>query len=250
MPSIKIDLSNKVALVTGGTRGIGLSIAQRLHDAGATVIITGTSEEEIKKLNNENLDSRKIYLDVNFLVQESISLFLDKLERFNHIDILINNAGVNRIDKIVKTTDEDFDLVMKVNLKGTYTLIREVGKKMSKNNYGRIVNISSIWGHISRPGRSLYSSSKFAVNGLTKAVSLEFAEDNILVNSVGPGFTETELTFSTNTTAELKKISSLIPLKRMAKPIEIANLVVFLASNLNTYITGQNILIDGGYTNE
>jgi 3-oxoacyl-[acyl-carrier protein] reductase len=120
---------------------------------------------------------------------------------------------------------------------------------MKAKGYGRIVNITSIWSVVSRSGRSLYSLTKWGIIGLTKTLSIELAENNILVNSVAPGFTKTDLTESTNSKEELKTINSQIPMKRMAEPIEIANLVAFLSSNLNTYITGQNIVIDGGYTN-
>ena len=165
------------------------------------------------------------------------------------IDILINNAGINKIDLNINTTDNDFDLLNDVNLKGPYILTREVSKQMKIKGYGRIVNITSIWSVVSRSGRSLYSLTKWGILGLTKTLSIELAENNILVNSVAPGFTKTDLTQSTNSKDELKTINSLIPMKRMAEPLEIANLVAFLSSNLNTYITGQNIVIDGGYTN-
>jgi 3-oxoacyl-[acyl-carrier protein] reductase len=120
---------------------------------------------------------------------------------------------------------------------------------MNENGFGRIVNITSIWSVISRPGRTLYSLTKWGIVGLTKTLSTELADKNILVNSVAPGFTKTELTESTNTLEERNTIKSLIPVRRFADPIEIANLVLFLSSDLNTYITGQNIVIDGGYTN-
>ena len=132
--------------------------------------------------------------------------------------------------------------------KGAYILMREISKKMINNKYGRIINITSIWSCVTRPGRSLYTASKFAMAGLSKTIAVELAADNILVNSVGPGFVSTEMTLATNTFKELEKITSTIPAKRMADPIEIANFVVFLVSDLNTYITGQNIMIDGGYT--
>ena len=120
---------------------------------------------------------------------------------------------------------------------------------MKTNKYGRIINISSIWSSVTRSGRSLYSTTKCGLVGLTKTLSVELASYDILVNAVGPGFTLTELTMSTNTPVEIAKMSDIIPIKRFAKPAEIANLVLFLGSDLNTYITGQNMIIDGGYTN-
>jgi 3-oxoacyl-[acyl-carrier protein] reductase len=248
MPNIIIDLSGKTALITGGTRGIGAAIMKLFYDAGAKIICTGTSPEVIKDLNKKNTDSRIEYLAVNFFNNKSYKLFIKELQRFDRIDILVNNAGVNRIQNNIDTDDVDYNFIMDVNVKGPYRVSREISKKMMKHGYGRIINITSIWSTITRPGRSLYTTSKFAIVGLTKSLAVEFAGNNILVNSVGPGFTLTELTCSTNSLDEQEQISSLIPLKRMAEPSEIANLVLFLASDLNTYITGQNIIIDGGYT--
>ena len=247
--SIKIDLSGRTALVTGGTRGIGKAIAALLLSAGAKVIVTGTKEQVIEKLNAENLLDKLTFLQVDFSSESSTSDFLQKLNTYSVIDILVNNAGVNRINPNTETTSEDFDVLNNINLKAPYLLSREVSKLMKLNNYGRIVNITSIWSKVSRPGRSLYSLTKWGIAGLTQALSVELAEHNVLVNAVGPGFTLTELTTSTNTPEEIEKISNLIPMKRMAQPEEIANLVLFLCSDLNSYVTSQNIIIDGGYSN-
>ena len=245
---VVIDLSGKNVLITGGTRGIGAAITAVFHDAGANVISTGTSIDKVEQLNTENTDPRQLYKAVDFSDEKSIDRFLQEIERIDTIDVLINNAGVNRVQNISETIDADYDFIMDVNVKGPYRLAREISKKMIKNSHGRIVNISSIWSSVTRPGRSLYTTSKFAIVGLTKSLAVELGAHNILVNSVGPGFTVTELTSATNTIAELESISSKIPLKRMAQPSEIANIVLFLSSDLNTYITGQNIIIDGGYT--
>ena len=247
--NIKIDLSGKIALITGGTRGIGKAIAERFLDAGASVILTGTKINEIEKLNNNTASNRITYLQVDFSDQSSVDAFLRKISSYNKIDILINNAGVNRIALNTETTNEDFDLLNDINVKGPYILCREISKLMKKNGYGRIVNITSIWSVITRPGRSIYTTAKFAIAGLTKTLAVELAEYNILVNSVGPGFTMTELTASTNTPEEIKRIADIIPIKRIAQPIEIANTILFLCSDLNTYLTGQNIIVDGGYAN-
>lgn len=247
--SIKIDLTGKIALVTGGTRGIGKAIGEQMMKAGAQVILTGTKEEEINSLNESKKSLKLSYKAVDFSENKSILLFLDWIKGLGKIDILINNAGVNRINLNIDTITEDYDYLNKINLKTPYLLCREVSKLMKTNNYGRIVNISSIWSSITKPGRSLYSLTKWGLIGLTKTLAIELAEDNILVNSVSPGFTLTELTTSTNTPEEIKTIAEMIPIKRMAQPIEIANLVLFLSSDLNSYLTGQNIIIDGGYTN-
>jgi 3-oxoacyl-[acyl-carrier protein] reductase len=249
MSGVSIDLKDKVALITGGTRGIGKSIVDVFMKAGASVLVTGTKKDEIDRLNIKKDSDRIHYLYLDFSLEESVNEFVNKILPNHNINILINNAGINKIDLNINTTNDDYDLLNNVNLKGPYILSREVSKKMKENGFGRIVNITSIWSIISRPGRTLYSLTKWGIVGLTKTLSTELADKNILVNSVAPGFTKTELTDSTNTLEELNTIKSLIPVRRFADPIEIANLVLFLSSDLNTYITGQNIVIDGGYTN-
>jgi 3-oxoacyl-[acyl-carrier protein] reductase len=249
MSGISIDLKDKVALITGGTRGIGKSIVDVFMKAGASVLVTGTKKGEIERLNKNKNSDRIHYLYLDFSLEESVNEFVNKILPNHNINILINNAGINKIDLNINTTNDDYDLLNNVNLKGPYILSREVSKRMKENGFGRIVNITSIWSVISRPGRTLYSLTKWGILGLTKTLSTELADKNILVNSVAPGFTKTELTDSTNTLEELNTIKSLIPVRRFADPIEIANLVLFLSSDLNTYITGQNIVIDGGYTN-
>jgi len=248
--NVTIDLTGRVALITGGTRGIGRAIADRFLDAGAAVILTGTNTEEIDRLNATNGNPERIsYLQIDFTNPASVTAFIDKVQQQPRIDVLVNNAGINKIALNTETTTADFDLLTDVNVKGPYITCREVSKLMKNQGYGRIVNITSIWSEITRPGRSIYTANKFAVAGLTKTLAIELAPHNIMVNSVAPGFTLTELTANTNTEEELTKITDLIPIKRMAQPVEIANLVLFLSSELNSYLTGQNIVIDGGYTN-
>ncbi|MBT6052059.1 MAG: SDR family oxidoreductase [Candidatus Scalindua sp.] len=249
---LEIDLTGRTALVTGATQGIGKSIAELLQKAGANLILTGTKNAEIESLNRENnkpgiQDSR--YLQLDLADDVSIQKFLQDLTKYSAIDICVNNAGINIVSDFGGTTEQDFDLINQINLKGPYKLLKAVTPLMVKNNYGRIVNVASIWSVVTRKGRSLYSSSKNGLVGLTKTLAVEMASQNVLVNAVSPGFTLTELTKRTNSVAELKSIASNIPIGRMAAPDEIANLIVYLCSDLNTYITGQNITIDGGYTN-
>ncbi len=247
--NIKIDLTGQIALITGGTRGIGKAIADAFLQAGASVILTGTKQSEIDRLNNENTLGTVSYLQVDFSNNDSTDLFLSKIQAMDRIDILVNNAGINKINLNVDTATEDYDLLNNVNVKGPYLLCREVSKLMKRNKYGRIVNITSIWSAVTRSGRSLYTASKWAIAGLTKTLAVELAPDEILVNSVGPGFTLTELTATTNTPEEIEKMAAIIPMKRFAQPSEIANVILFLSSSLNSYLTAQNIIIDGGYTN-
>jgi len=249
---MQIDFRNKIALITGATRGIGKSIADCLWAAGANLILTGTNDEEIDRLNNamiKNGITNIQYLQADFSNEDSTDRFLQKLEQFDRIDICINNAGVNRILDFVDTSIEDFNWINEINLIVPYKILKVVGPKMIAHEYGRVVNIASIWSVITRPGRSMYTASKNALVGLTKTLSVEWASKNVLVNAVSPGFTLTELTKTTNTPAQLEAIEKIIPAQRMAEPIEMARVIAFLCSDLNTYLTGQNITIDGGYTN-
>ena len=249
---MNIDFSNKTALITGATRGIGKSIADCLFESGADLILTGTRLNETEKLNLEN-QKRGIknvrYIQVDFSDNISTRKFLKELDGYENIDICINNAGVNKIDDFIHTTTDDFEWIHGINLKAPYEILKVIGPKMIDRSYGRVVNVASIWSVITRPGRSLYTSSKNALTGLTKTLAVEWAEHNIMVNAVSPGFTLTELTKETNTKEQLKEIEKIIPANRIAEPIEIARVVAFLCSDLNTYITGQNITVDGGYTN-
>ena len=246
--SVKIDLKGRVAIVTGGTRGIGQAIGLKFLEAGAKVILTGTKQVEINILNAENQNANIQYVQLDLSNDESVSAFLIFLSTLNQIDILINNAGINIVSDALKVQDEDYDLIQKINVEGPFKISRAVGSKMIAQKWGRIVNIASIWSVVTRPGRSVYATSKMALLGITKTFSVEWSRHNVLVNAVSPGFTVTELTLSTNTPEELKAIEATIPQQRMAQPEEIANGVLFLASNLNNYITGQNLIIDGGCT--
>jgi 3-oxoacyl-[acyl-carrier protein] reductase len=247
-----IELKGKTVLITGATQGIGKSVADVFQKAGANLILTGTKEAEIETLNAENRKqdiSNIRYLQLDLAREDSTQKFLANLGEYAKIDICVNNAGINIIDEFASTTEEDFDLISQVNLRGPYNILKAVTPGMVKNHYGRIVNVASIWSVVTRKGRSLYTTSKNGLVGLTKTLAVELASQNVLVNAVSPGFTLTELTKRTNSEADLKLISSNIPIGRMADPEEIANLIVYLCSDLNTYITGQNITIDGGYTN-
>lgn len=249
---MKFDFSNRTVLITGATRGIGKSIADVLYSAGANLILTGTNKIKIAQLNNEiskNNILRKKYIQVDFSCEETTEIFLSELNKVQKIDVCINNAGVNIINNFNDTSIKDYNLLNTINLRAPYQLMKVVGPKMISNKYGRIVNIASIWSVITRPGRSIYTMTKNALVGLTKTLAIEWASQNVLVNSVSPGFTLTDLTKTTNTLQQLGEIEKKIPIQRMADPIEIARVVAFLCSDLNTYITAQNIVVDGGYTN-
>jgi NAD(P)-dependent dehydrogenase (short-subunit alcohol dehydrogenase family) len=224
MPDYQYEAST--ALITGASRGIGAAIAARLQGEGIRVL------SPLSKA-----------LDLSSSV--SIDRYLSTLTQ--PIDILINNAGINRLGSIDEISSTDFEDVIQINLLGHFRLTQGLVKGMKARRYGRIVNISSIWSLVSRERRMAYSATKAAINGLTRAQALELAPYNILVNALAPGYVNTDLTKKNNTSAELEAIATQIPLGRLAEPSEIAECVAFLCSPKNSYITGQVIAIDGGY---
>ena len=228
------------AVVTGATRGIGFAIAERLIKDGIDVIVTGTSEDA------EYPDGASYY-PVNFLNDSSLKTFVEYLKQ-QKIDILVNNAGINKIDEFANIDIDDFDRILKVNLRTPFLLCQSVIPHMKENSWGRIVNITSIWGNITKEYRASYSSSKFGLDGMTVALASELSEMGILANSVGPGFIDTDLTRSVLGEKGIAEVLGQIPIKRLGQANEIASLVSWLVSNENTYISGQNIMIDGGFT--
>lgn len=248
---MQLDFTNKIILITGGTRGIGKQISDDLHALGATLLITGTNPEEVKKLNKEAVmaNEKKKYLILDFLQKDSVAQFLEELRRYDRIDGLVNNAGINRLNPIQNVMVSDWDDMLMVNLTSPFLLLNAVSPIMINNKYGRIVNIASIFSVISKENRVAYSATKFGIHGLTVGSSNDLASHNILVNTVSPGFVLTDLTRKNLTDTEMEELTKQIPIKRMANTTDISNVVVFLLSKLNQYLTGQNIIVDGGFTN-
>ena len=182
-----------------------------------------------------------------FSDRTSLDSFLETIDKEERIDVCVNNAGINRIHPIDEILDEDLDAVLDVNLRAPFLVCRSVTRLMKKVGYGRIVNIASIWSVISKPGRSVYAATKSGLVGMTKTLAVELAASNILVNAVSPGFVETAMTASTLSQDEQRALASQVPMNRFAQPEEIAKVVLFLASDQNTYLTGQNIVVDGGF---
>ena len=219
-------MKKKTALVTGASRGIGKSIKESLLNEQIEVF--SPSRNELDLSSSESID--------NFLTNLSTP-----------VDILVNNAGILKVGRYNELSSDDFQEILQINVVAPFKLISGIVESMKRKKFGRIINISSIWGQKSREGRSIYSSSKAALDALTKSLALEFASYNILINSVAPGYVDTELITKYNTDLELEKIKKTIPIQRFAKKIEISELVKFLCSEENSYITGQIITIDGGY---
>lgn len=237
-----MNFENKVVLVTGGSRGIGKAIAEKFNDCGAKVIVTYRSSIDENYFDSKNITHFKSDVsnsnDVNELVEKIT-------KDFEKIDIVVNNAGVTKDGLLMRMSEDDWDTVIDTNLKGVFNVTKAVTRPMMSKRYGRIINITSVVGIIGNAGQSNYVASKAGVIGFTKSVAKELASRNITVNAVAPGFIETEMTDNLNEDLKQNYLNS-IPLKRFAKPEEVALLVLFLASDDAAYITGQIISIDGG----
>lgn len=244
------DFTGQTVLITGATKGIGAAIAFAFESAGASLILTGTQQGQINAFNEHNKQQGKDHIrwmQVDFSSHESTAAFLEAVEQAPPIDVLINNAGTNIISTIDQVSPENLDSLLSINLRAPLLLCKSVSLNMKKNSYGRIVNIASIWSVITKPGRAMYSTTKTGLVGLTRAAAMDLAPYGILVNAVSPGFVNTELTTASLSIEEREKLSRQVPLGRFAEPEEIAKTVLFLSSGLNTYITGQNMVVDGGY---
>lgn len=216
------------ALITGGSRGIGKAAAKLFADRGYEVLLPTRQELDL--------------LDGN-----SVDRFVERMS-LESIDTVVNNAGINEIDLLENVSDAQLEQMLMTDLISPIRLLRGLIPQLRKSPAGRIVNIGSVWAVVSKQGRSIYSAAKNGLHGITNALAIELSEAGILVNTVCPGFTRTELTQKNNTPEQIAQLNCQIPLGRMAEPEEIAKLIYFLGSVENTYITGQKIVIDGGYT--
>jgi 3-oxoacyl-[acyl-carrier protein] reductase len=248
----KVDfcsMEGRVAVVTGGARGIGRAIVEKLASLGANVVIgdmlSELAEKSAKEISHVS-NTKIIAVKVNVTESKSSSELIEcAIKEFGKVDILVNNAGITRDMLILRMEEADWDAVLDVNLKGAFNCTKAVIRPMMKQRYGRIVNISSISGQAGQAGQTNYSASKAGLIGFTKALAREVASRQITVNAVAPGFIPTSLT--NDLSDELKKsILTATPIGRMGKPEEIAAAVVFLASEEAAYITGQVLAVDGG----
>jgi 3-oxoacyl-[acyl-carrier protein] reductase len=241
-------LAGRVALVTGGTRGIGLAIARLLADDGASVVVSGRDpgrlESAAKELEALGASALAVAADAGKR-EDADRLVEATRERFGRIDVLVNNAGITRDQLLVRMKDDDWDQVMETNLRGVFLMTRAVGKVMMRQKSGRMINISSTAGAMGNPGQVNYSAAKAGVIGLSKAAARELAHWNILVNVVAPGLIETDMTATISAEAR-EGLMQQVPLKRIGTAREVAEVVRFLAGDAAGYITGQVIHVNGG----
>ncbi len=243
-----LDLKGKKALITGSTRGIGRAIAEKLAKAGADIVVAGTSSERAKQVAEEirSTGVNCIGVGMDLRSSESLDKAFEEIEsEFGDIDILVNNAGITKDALFIRMRDEDWEEVVNVNLNGTFRVTKRAIKGMLKKRWGRIINISSVIGFAGNQGQTNYSATKSALLGFTKSLAKELGPRNITVNAVAPGFIETDMT--ANLPDQVKEwYMSHIVLNRFGKPEEIADVVLFLSSEMASYITGEIIHVNGG----
>ena len=241
-------LAGRVGIVTGGSRGIGLTIARLLAQDGASVVVSGRDAGRLEAAGRhlEAAGAEVLAVTADAAKREDAERLVEVTrERFGRIDVLVNNAGITRDQLLVRMKDDDWDQVLDTNLRAVFLITRAVGKVMMRQKSGRIINIASTAGVMGNPGQVNYSAAKAGVIGLTKAAARELAHWNILVNAVAPGLIETEMTASIPVEAR-EALMQRIPLKRSGTPQEVAEVVRFLVGDGAAYITGQTIHVNGG----
>ena len=248
MPVKCCNLTDKVAIVTGASRGIGEAIAKKISSCGAKIILIARNSDQLVAVKETIISNGGIAEsmagDVSNL--NSISeIVTNTIDKWGQIDILVNNAGIARDNIIMRMKEDDWDSVMNINLKGCFNGIKSVARPMIKNKAGRIINITSVIGQIGNAGQSNYAASKAGIMGLTKSMAKELGSRNITVNAVAPGYITTDMTNELNDEVK-EQMKSSIPLGRLGTPDDVANLVCFLASDEAGYITGQTFNVDGG----
>lgn len=241
---------SRVALVTGGSRGIGRKIAERFAKEGYNLVINYVSDNtNIDETSNElkgdsNIEILFVKADVTSF-ESCENMVKEAMDKFGRIDVLVNNAGITKDGLLMRMQEDDFTRVIDVNLKGTFNVTKNVIPYMMKQRYGKIINISSVVGETGNAGQANYAASKAGIIGFTKSVAKELASRNILANCVAPGFIKTDMTDVLSDSVK-ESINAQIPLKKMGTAEEVANAVYFLGNEENTYITGQVLNVNGG----
>lgn len=243
-----MKFDGKVAVVTGGARGIGAEIARALASRGASVVVADVNEELLVQMEEEltasGSEALGVKTDVSALT-DTDNLITKTVEKFGRVDILVNNAGITRDNLLMRMSEQEWDQVIAINLKGTFNCIKSVTRQMMKQRSGRIINISSVVGLMGNAGQVNYAASKAGVVGITKSVAREFSSRNITCNAIAPGFIQTEMTRALSEKV-VETLKSQIPLSRLGTVQDVANAVCFLASDEAGYITGQVLNVDGG----
>jgi len=241
-------LANKVAIITGGSRGIGKAIALKMAAEGASVVLTARSADAVEAVAEQirQQGGAAMALAVDVAVPAQVDTMVKAtVEKFGGIHVLVNNAGVTRDNLVMRMSDEDWNTVLATNLTGTFNCIRAASKVMMKQRAGKIINITSVVAEMGNKGQANYCAAKAGVIGLTKAVARELASRNIQVNAIAPGFVETDMT-ATLPEAAKEAMLQAVPLGRVGTPEDVAGMAVFLASSEADYITGQTLNVDGG----
>jgi NAD(P)-dependent dehydrogenase (short-subunit alcohol dehydrogenase family) len=251
MPANLFDLTGKVALVTGGNKGLGKALARGFAEAGADVVIASRHEDQLKAALEEILSGtgrRGVYLVADVADREQVKkLARSAVERMGKVDILVNNAGMNAPQPIDRVDDATWDRVVEVNLSSAMALTRELVPQMKDRRWGRVVHISSIMGVVSKEGRNVYSATKAALIGLAKASALDLGPSNVTVNCIAPGPFLTDMPMSVLSDAEKKVFADRTALGRWGQPRELVGPVLMLCSEAGSYVTGQVLVVDGGY---
>ncbi|NBV41589.1 3-oxoacyl-[acyl-carrier-protein] reductase [bacterium] len=246
-----MNLSGKIAIVTGGTRGIGFQVAETFAAHGANVVVCATQQAKCDLIAQQLAEKYKVEtlgVQVNVGVQADVDAMVKAtLDRFGRVDIMVNNAGITRDNLLLRMNAEEWDSVLRTNLDSVFYCTKAVYRPMLKQKYGRIINISSVVGVMGNQGQANYAASKAGMIGFAKSIAKELGAKGVTCNVVAPGFIETEMTESLPKDY-LDNIMALVPLKRLGTSQEVADLVLFLASDMSSYITGQVIAIDGGMT--
>ena len=243
------NLSNKVAVVTGASRGIGRAIALHLAELGAKVVVNysgnqAKAQEVVSEI--EANGGAAIAVQANVADPDDVAkLMKQAIETYGSLDILVNNAGITRDNLLMRMKEEDWDAVINTNLKGVFNTIKAVSRTMMKQKHGKIINLASVVGIVGNPGQANYVAAKAGVIGLTKSSAKELAARNITVNAVAPGFITTDMTENLPEEAKSQMLSQ-IPLSRFGTPEDVAKVVSFLASSASDYMTGQVLCVDGG----
>jgi 3-oxoacyl-[acyl-carrier protein] reductase len=243
-----VELEGKVALVTGGAQGIGRAIGLLLAQKGATIVISDINIQKAEETAQEieALGQKAMAVQVDVANFQEVEKMVDAIvEKFSRIDILVNNAGITRDKLILRMSEEDWDSVIRINLKGTFNCTKAALKYMSRQRSGKIVNIASVVGMMGNAGQANYSASKAGIIGFTKTIAREFAQRGINVNAIAPGYIQTPMTdvLPEKVKEELKR---LIPMERLGQPEDVAQAVLFLVSEASSYITGQVLNVNGG----